>query len=184
MTAAFTLADPADHPPDEALLAWMLDPTDLDQEPVADHLFACARCSARTLSLRTVVGALAQMQRHAHEPIQTRQSLAALEARGERLQHFFGVDGGEVTGELSADADIVIMHLPVPGAADSPLTVSLCEPDGRVFASMPAAGAEDGEVMLACYRRVAQGNQCLRVKVTRAGSEEVLCDARFAQAPR
>jgi hypothetical protein len=176
--------DPALHPLDEALVGWMLGPAELDgDEPVAAHLFECGRCTGRIEQLRTVVGALADLQRHAHRPIQTRASLAALEQRGERLQHLHGRNGGEVTSPISGEADIIILHLPVAGADDAPLVVSLCAPHGQAFIEFPAERAEAGEVLLACHRFVAQGTPTLRVMVSRRPDGAVLCDALFSQPP-
>jgi hypothetical protein len=176
------LADPIEHPLDEALVDWLLDPGALDrEEPVAEHLFACGRCCARVEDLRVVVAGLAELQRHRHEPIQTRASVAALEARGDRVQHIFGRHGEEVVGAISREVDILVMHLPVPATASS-LTVRLCEPDGRVFFTIEDARADGGEVILACHRFIAQGNPALRVKVSEARGT-VVCDALFVQGP-
>lgn len=177
---ALAFADPPDHPLDEALVDWLLEPGDLDaEEPVADHLFQCGRCAARVESLREVVAALAELRRHAHEPIQTRATLAALERRGERLQHLFATDGAEFIGDIADDADILILHLPVRAPARGPLAVLLCTPDGHPFFEVEAARAEEGEVMLACHRSVARGNPSLRVQVKDGAA--VLCDAVFTQ---
>jgi hypothetical protein len=182
--SSLAFADPPDHPLDEALVGWLLEPADADldgDEPVAEHLFGCDRCTARVDGLRAVTAALAELQRHSHDPIQTRAGVAALERRGERVQHFFGGDGVRIEGTIARESDIVIMHLPVPLTATGPLTVTLCDPDGQPFFEIVSAGARDpGEVLLACHRAIADGNPVLRVQV-RDEAAALLCDAVFAQ---
>ena len=180
--------DFAEHPADELLLAWLLEETAPDvAEPVAEHLYVCNRCTDRVASLRHVVGALPQMRRLGHHPIQSRASLTELEARGARLQHIVGRHGAEVVTAVAETTDIVVMHLPVPldpGARKrgrGTLTVTLSSPTSPPFFTLGNVVPDADEILLACHRALALSNPSLRVRVEDRPRGVVLCEALFVQ---
>lgn len=170
------------HPGDELLLSWLLEEVAPDTaEPVAEHLYVCHRCTRRLGALRNVIGALPEMRRLAHHPIQTRTSLQALERRGARLQHIEGRDCEEVMTALAPETDVLVMHLPVPGVANDRLTVTLCTRDGEPILTLKDVKRDGDEILLTCHRRLALSTPALRVQIEDPVRAGIVCDVIFSQ---
>jgi anti-sigma factor RsiW len=177
----------------ETLIAyWLGELPAAAQEPLEEHLFACASCSARLEELAALAsGIRAAVREGKVKAMISAPFLDALKRQGLRIREYRVPPGGRVNCTLRADDDAVVSRLQAPLAGVKRIdALQRLELGGEVFETRledvpfdPAAGEVLSLPSAAGLRKLPAHTLRVRLVAVDEAGERPLGEYTFAHTP-
>jgi anti-sigma factor RsiW len=177
----------------ETLIAyWLGELPPAEEQPLEEHLFACAGCSARLEDLAALGAGIRAVVREGRvQAVITPPFLEALRRQGLRIREYRVPPGGRVECTLRADDDAVVSRMQAPLAGVTRVdALRRVEVGGEVTVTRvadlpfdPAAGELLYLPSAAELRRLPAHTQRVRLVAVEEGGERQIGEYVFAHTP-